>query len=96
MTTSSIDTTTSVRRLSSIPRIDPKSIEEGDLYAWSSETIGPGYFIWCAVILRPRTGELFRVRCYDGEKSSYFPQIKDGALPEGTQIDDDVRIYGDY
>lgn len=88
--------TVALRRLSSIPRIERDAIRPDDVYAWSSTATTGGVYAWCAVIYRSSTGELFRIRCWDGANSGYFPQIPNGALPDGIEIDDDLRVYGEY
>jgi hypothetical protein len=71
-------------RIAQIPRIDRSDIKATDLYVAEVEggSNGDGFGIWwSAVIYRPESNELFKIRCSDGENGGYQPEISGGSIP---------------
>ncbi len=73
-------------RLDDVPSINCDKFQEGDLVVHEVDQGGSNPIYWDAIILRPSTGEIFKIRCRDGENSGYFPDLPSGSLPEGVVV----------
>lgn len=71
-------------KINEIPRIDRNDIKATDLYVAEVQGGGTGHGFgiwWSAMIYRPESNELFKVRCSDGENGGYQPEIESGSIP---------------
>lgn len=73
--------------LNSLPSIGRGQFQEGDCMVFASKGAGGVDTVrWEEVILRPSTGELFRISCFDNPRGGYVPDLPDGDLPAGIKI----------
>ncbi len=75
--------------LSTIPWITEKQLRAGDFsleVTFNSGGNNPVY--WTGIIWRPATTQIFRIACWDGENSSYQPQLPKASLPPNIKIKD--------
>jgi len=79
-------------KLRDIPRIYLEGLRPGDLYVHEIKDVGRVGFgprvTWVEIILRPSTGELFQLHCWDGEEGNYQSDyaMLSGKLPDGVTI----------
>jgi hypothetical protein len=71
--------------IGNIPQKTDRDLKEGDLNcaAWH---ISDWPFEWWAIVYRPKTNEVFRLHCSDGEDGGYTPDLPSGKLPDHVII----------
>ncbi len=72
---------------SRIREINRADLRDDDLYTCESEYWGSNPIVWFAIIYRPTTKEIFKIRCWDGERGGYQPDIPCGQLPDGVTVE---------
>lgn len=71
--------------------IDSAGIREGDVVVKTFDRGGDNPIYWIAIIYRDEDDEFLKIQCWDGEWTSYQPDIPSGNLPDGVTIVDDKK-----
>ncbi len=77
-------------RVSKMKRIIDSDIRHGDVSVKTFGRGGHNPLCWDDIIYRPASHEFLRIQCWDGEWSSYQPNLPNGDIPDGITIVDDM------